>query len=221
MRKRLNLLVVLALLLVMTTRIALAEEYIVTITVDGKPVTLAASTAGGVLVIQPNAAGVQVLTVEKVTTAAPAETTSAIQYQVKRNANLRGGPGTTFAVVGSAQLGDRVTVISQSAAGDWYQLSNGQWIAAFLLDAVTADATSPTTAPTTPATPLPPTPTPQPPAPQPTPTPTNCDPSYPTLCIPPNSPDLDCGDIGARRFQVLPPDPHRFDGDRDGVGCES
>ncbi|WP_460170284.1 excalibur calcium-binding domain-containing protein, partial [Thermus sp. FJN-A] len=23
------------------------------------------------------------------------------------------------------------------------------------------------------------------------------------------------------RFQVLPPDPHRFDRDRDGVGCES
>ena len=24
-----------------------------------------------------------------------------------------------------------------------------------------------------------------------------------------------------RRFTVLPPDPHRFDSDRDGVGCES
>ncbi len=48
-----------------------------------------------------------------------------------------------------------------------------------------------------------------------------CDPSYPGVCIPPAPPDLDCGDITDRRFQVLPPDPHRFDGNSDGVGCES
>lgn len=48
-----------------------------------------------------------------------------------------------------------------------------------------------------------------------------CDPSYPDVCIPPFPPDLDCGQIGARRFTVLPPDPHGFDGDGDGVGCES
>jgi len=48
-----------------------------------------------------------------------------------------------------------------------------------------------------------------------------CDPAYPTVCIPPSPPDLDCPDIPYRRFKVLPPDPHRFDGDGDGVGCES
>ncbi len=47
-----------------------------------------------------------------------------------------------------------------------------------------------------------------------------CDPAYPGVCIPPPPPDLDCGDITFRRFQVLAPDPHRFDGDHDGVGCE-
>lgn len=219
MKRRLVALFGFALLLLITPGVAKAEEYIVTITVDGKPVTLAASTAGGVLVIQPNAAGVQVLAVEKVAPAAPAAPASAAQYQVNRNANLRSGPGTTFAVVGSARLGDRVTVINQSAAGDWYQLGNGQWIAAFLLDAVTAGEAPPAPASAAP-TPLPPTATPAPP-PTPQPQAQNCDPSYPTLCLPPNSPDLDCGDIGARRFQVLPPDPHRFDGDRDGVGCES
>ena len=58
--------------------------------------------------------------------------------------------------------------------------------------------------------------------PRPRPTPTvNCDPSYPDVGIPPPPPDLDCGDIPHRRFRVLPPDPHRFDGDHDGVGCES
>ncbi|MBA4420125.1 MAG: nuclease [Anaerolinea sp.] len=48
----------------------------------------------------------------------------------------------------------------------------------------------------------------------------NCDPSYPDVCIPPSPPDLDCGDIPYKRFKVLPPDPHRFDRDRDGIGCE-
>ncbi len=47
-----------------------------------------------------------------------------------------------------------------------------------------------------------------------------CDPSYPDVCIPPPPPDLDCSEIPYRRFRVLPPDPHRFDGDHDGIGCE-
>jgi micrococcal nuclease len=47
-----------------------------------------------------------------------------------------------------------------------------------------------------------------------------CDAAYPGVCIPPPPPDLDCGDISYRRFTVLPPDPHRFDGDGNGIGCE-
>lgn len=49
----------------------------------------------------------------------------------------------------------------------------------------------------------------------------NCSLSYPDFCIPPPPPDLDCGDIGAKNFTVLSPDPHGFDGNNDGVGCES
>ena len=48
-----------------------------------------------------------------------------------------------------------------------------------------------------------------------------CDPSYPTVCIPPYPPDLDCGEVGVGNFTVVPPDPHGFDGDFDGIGCES
>lgn len=52
----------------------------------------------------------------------------------------------------------------------------------------------------------------------------DCEPSYPSICVPIGSPDLDCGDIAARHFEVrwdVPrPDPHGFDGNRDGVGCE-
>jgi micrococcal nuclease len=50
--------------------------------------------------------------------------------------------------------------------------------------------------------------------------PAGCDPSYAGVCIPPPPPDLDCGDIPFRRFTVVGPDPHRFDGEHDGVGCE-
>lgn len=63
------------------------------------------------------------------------------------------------------------------------------------------------------------------PAPRPTAAPVTgqqCHPAYPTVCIPPPPPDLDCSDIPHRRFRVdwTYGDPHRFDGDRDGIGCE-
>jgi micrococcal nuclease len=49
-----------------------------------------------------------------------------------------------------------------------------------------------------------------------------CDPSYPDVCIPPIevTGDLDCGQVEYQRFRVVPPDPHNFDGNHDGVGCE-
>ncbi len=52
--------------------------------------------------------------------------------------------------------------------------------------------------------------------------PPSCDPSYPTLCIPPayEVGDLDCADVGATWFTVLAPDGHGFDADYDGYGCE-
>lgn len=57
----------------------------------------------------------------------------------------------------------------------------------------------------------------------------SCDPSYPTLCIAPPwelGYDLDCIDVGVSSFPVIhdqsigATDPHHFDADFDGVGCE-
>jgi micrococcal nuclease len=48
----------------------------------------------------------------------------------------------------------------------------------------------------------------------------SCDPAYPDVCIPPFPPDLSCADIPYDHVRVLPPDPHLFDGNGDGVGCE-
>jgi endonuclease YncB( thermonuclease family) len=48
----------------------------------------------------------------------------------------------------------------------------------------------------------------------------DCDSSYPDTCIPSPPPDLDCDDISSRNFKVTGSDPHGFDGDNDGIGCE-
>jgi hypothetical protein len=49
-----------------------------------------------------------------------------------------------------------------------------------------------------------------------------CSPSYPGVCIPPPPPDLNCDDEGIpENFEVSGSDPHGFDGDNDGIGCES
>jgi endonuclease YncB( thermonuclease family) len=86
-------------------------------------------------------------------------------------------------------------------------------------EALPAAQPQPTPVPVEPS-PVPPTPEPPPP-PTPEPQPAEaCDPSYPDICIPLASPDLDCPQIPYRRFRVVGADPHRFDGDNDGIGCE-
>ena len=52
------------------------------------------------------------------------------------------------------------------------------------------------------------------------PEPAGCDPSYPTICIPQDSPDLDCDEVPYVAFKVVADDPHGFDADHDGIGCE-
>lgn len=48
----------------------------------------------------------------------------------------------------------------------------------------------------------------------------SCDESYPSVCIKPYPPDLDCGEIAYSNFMVTGSDPHGFDRDKDGIGCE-
>jgi hypothetical protein len=77
-------------------------------------------------------------TTEPVTTTAPvtspvtvppvnASTTNAVS-------NLRSGPGTDYPIVGSANVGDVVEIVGQSADGTWFVLANNSWIAAFLVN---------------------------------------------------------------------------------------
>lgn len=52
-----------------------------------------------------------------------------------------------------------------------------------------------------------------------------CDPHYPTVCIPPYPPKVDCADLSFRAFKTVhtptsaTPDPQSLDNDFDGVGC--
>jgi endonuclease YncB( thermonuclease family) len=51
-----------------------------------------------------------------------------------------------------------------------------------------------------------------------------CDPNYAGACVPRYPPDVDCGDLRslglALPVRVVGSDPHRLDGDGDGLGCE-
>jgi micrococcal nuclease len=49
----------------------------------------------------------------------------------------------------------------------------------------------------------------------------NCDANYSGACIPPYPPDLDCEKVSAKGFRSTGSDPHGFDGDGDGIACES
>jgi hypothetical protein len=54
------------------------------------------------------------------------------------NANLRSGPGTDFAIVGGVVDGESLEIVGRNADGTWYQLANGYWIAAFLVEGAAA-----------------------------------------------------------------------------------
>ncbi len=180
------------------------------------------------------------------TTIVPTPTSTPIAVTIRpsarSNSNLRSGPGTDYPVMAGVTAGKTLTITGRNGAGDWYQLENGSWIAAFLVNNPPASLpivnVGPPPLPTPPPTPLQSLAPTSPPLALPaapslpataiaapvvsniTPQESDCDPSYPTICIPRNAPDLDCHEISERRFEVLQPDPHRFDGDKDGIGCE-
>jgi hypothetical protein len=48
----------------------------------------------------------------------------------------------------------------------------------------------------------------------------NCEKSYPDVCISPPPPYLTCDELSVTRFKVFGDDPHGFDPDKDGLGCD-
>jgi SH3-like domain-containing protein len=126
------------------------------------------------------------------------------------SAYVRNGPGQNYTIIDYIDEGSTVTVLAHNNNGSWFniRLPNGEngWIGATVTEPIGDWALGDIRAAAT--IPAPP-PTPQ----------NNCDPAYPTVCIPSLPPDLDCRDIEYNNFTVLPPDPHLFDGNGDGIGC--
>lgn len=109
-----------------------------------------------------------------VTTVSPTSTPTSVQvantpvpvpdssaYTVRSNANVRGGPGTNYQIVGSRQAGDSVQPIGRTEDGQWLELVDEHWIYAPLVDGessrlpitreIPAPPPQPTVAPPTPA----------------------------------------------------------------------
>ena len=136
-------------------------------------------------------------------------------------ANVRKGPDPKYPIIDAIPRGEQYDIDARNPSGAWLEFCcvKGQrgWIYAPLVD-VNVEVT---VIPTVRATPTV--------SPSPTPTPTNT----PTLtpgCDPhnPHGPDCDCGDFSTHRqaqeFFIAAGgpdrDPHRLDGDRNGLACE-
>jgi hypothetical protein len=177
-------------------------------------------------------------------------TQAAMTAAVKAEGNIRSEPRVAAATIfGQVCVGDRVTILETKmvSKATWYRvqvtlLSTGAckvskhvasntkgWVSSTILTKPTEAKDGSRTPAQATSTAVPQGQPPAQPTPKPAPTSTpepgaeaqQCDPSYPDYCIPPDSPDLDCGDIPRKNITVLPPDPHRLDRDKDGIGCES
>ena len=69
----------------------------------------------------------------------PTATPALADTLVAEPANLRTGPGTEFDRAGTLNAGDAVQLAGKTADGAWYQLADGNWIAAFLVEPPTAE----------------------------------------------------------------------------------
>lgn len=54
--------------------------------------------------------------------------------KANHNANLRSGPSPDYKIIGYAQEGQDLNIVARNEAGDWFMLSDGKWIAAYLVD---------------------------------------------------------------------------------------
>ena len=147
-------------------------------------------------------------------------------------ANVREGPGPFCSVITTVGQGERFDVDVRNPSGTWLEFCcvKGQrgWIYSPLVD-VSVDVTTLPVADNIPVCPTP-TSAPTPTASSPTPTRTNTPTPTPPWCNPhnPHGPDCDCADFSTQQEAQAcfiaaggpERDPHRLDGDNDGIACE-
>lgn len=168
------------------------------------------------------------------TTPLPTPTSAPVGPVANTNANVREGPGVSFAIVGSAQSGQALDISGQDSSGQWLQLASGFWIAASLVNnippnlPVTAVAAqlpggNPTSAPTPAST--------QATAPTSTPSWQREERGviFTSECPCDQGDILNCSDFGIamdaqacymRCMDLVGRDVHRLDRDNDGGACE-
>ena len=78
---------------------------------------------------------------------------ASVAPTVTTDANLRSGPGTEFPIIGGTITGQVLEIVARNADASWYLLSNGGWVAAFLVSSPPAAATIPLFNPDQPPTP--------------------------------------------------------------------
>ena len=91
-------------------------------------------------------------------TPTPTATPAQARLTVNRSMNVRRGPGTNFAIIGSAQPGDPFTITGRNAAGDWWRIAFGggnAWLYAAYTTAEYAANVAVVAAPTPVPTPTP------------------------------------------------------------------
>jgi len=67
-------------------------------------------------------------------TKSPPNAEGTSQARIRRNANIRSGPGTDFPVIRVARAGEIITPLYKSADGRWLNIDNNAWVAAFLVE---------------------------------------------------------------------------------------
>lgn len=154
-------------------------------------------------------------------TSTPTATPLAMTGTANGKANVRAYPDTERgAVIGSVPAGSALDIVGKTADGGWFVVRTADGATGYIsAQVVTVAPEVAAAAAVQDPGPPPARPTRVPPTEAPAAR-SDCDPSYPDVCIPSPPPDLDCGDIPYRRFRVVGADPHRFDGDNDGIGCE-
>lgn len=132
------------------------------------PVMESAAASSGILASPDATASQPTVTPEPTNTAAPTDTprptnthtaTPLPSPSAAKDANLRGGPGTDYPIVGGVKAGAPLNIVERTSKGDWYRLASSAWIASFL---VKNPPSSPPIAKNIPAPPPKPTATPVP-----------------------------------------------------------
>ncbi|MEZ4621776.1 MAG: SH3 domain-containing protein [Caldilineaceae bacterium] len=134
-------------------------EYLVTIYAIIEPESIVEIQAYQQQLLEKEKTTTEVVTTATATSS-PIDTSEPISSTigfVNRNANLRSGPGTNYIIAGTARAGDRVEIVDQNADGSWFKLSDGKWIAAFLVNQEQSKLTTieVTPVPTQPTVPVP------------------------------------------------------------------